>query len=274
MDQRTLEHPESSPGRTGPARWLWALVASLRFVGFPPLGGSPLFRAIPPSAAFMALLTLGACATPGSRGVAGCRSDLAPHQRSLTEVMDSASLQQGLEGRWTPVDGLVLATVRFDSLGAVRTASVLTVSLPDSSQVALQSLLMASAVPEGPPGEVVSLFLGDPSGPSVRRVSRFQACAPEMSGGRGTRTEIQRHMSGFCRQAGLRQGASGEVLGLVDPRGRVVDARISTSSGSIQFDMEAVRLLGTIPFVPRRVEDIPLETWVTVPFACLPFGAR
>jgi hypothetical protein len=38
--------------------------------------------------------------------------------------------------------------------------------------------------------------------------------------------------------------------------------------------MEAVRLLGTISFVPRRVEDIPLETWVTVPFACLPFGAR
>jgi TonB family protein len=241
---------------------LSALVASLRFV------------AAPPFAALMALLVLGACATSGSRGVAGCRSDLAFHQRSLNEVMDSASLQRELEERWTPVYGLVLATVRFDSLGAVRTASVLTASLPASSQGTLQSLLMASAVPEGPPGEVASLFIGDPSGPAVRRVRSFRACAPEMSGGRGARAEIQRTMSGFCRQIGLRQGASAEVLGLVDPRGRVVDARISTSSGSIQFDMEAVRLLGTIPFVPRRVEDIPLETWVTVPFACLPFGAR
>ena len=262
MSERTLDHAKGSADRAIQTRRVWAFTAPVPFV------------ALPAFAALLALLVLGSCATSGSQGVAGCRSDLAPHERSLTEVMDSASLQRELEESWTPVDGLVLATVRFDSLGAVRAASVLTASLPDSSQVVLQSLLMASAVPAGPPGEMSNLFIGDPSGPSVRRVSRFRACAPEMSGGRAARAEIQRSMSGFCRQIGLREGASAEVMGLVDPSGRVADARISTSSGSIQFDMEAVRLLGTIPFVPRRVEDIPLETWVTVPFACLPFGAR
>jgi len=177
------------------------------------------------------LFLLGSCATGGVGGPPGCRSNLSSHQESLNELVDSAALQDRLEAIWAPVDGLVLGWIRFDSTGATDTVGIRTESLSEAQRTRMEEALLSAVVSSPGKKSGTNLFLGDAEGPAVRRLSRVQACKPQVR----NEEMLSEAMEEVGRELGLRElrqaifhafvladGTVDSVLGPVNTNGKSV----------------------------------------------------
>lgn len=208
-------------------------------------------------------LLLAACATTGLGASDSCRSALAPHEESLNELVDSASLQQSAADLLGAVDGLVLGWIQYDSLGALSRTGVRTESLTEVERNELEIALSATARPSAAPGTRASLFIGDRGFIAVRRVARFQACRPVIRNQEGLSEELERE----GRRLGLSRRREVVLRFLVLEDGIVGEVRIQRSSGDHQFDVAASNVLKKTRFTPARIEGIRVQVWTQLPLA-------
>ena len=227
------------------------------------------------SRAPVALLTfactlLGGCASAGVGSSEGCRSDLPPHEDPMTELVDSAALQQSAEGLWPEVDGLVLASVSYDSLGVIDTVIVRTESMSDAARERLEEALLASARGSSGPDETVDLFIGDGDGPAVRRVAGFRACRPRLLNGAVLTGMLQRG----ARPLGIQERRVVVLLALVLRDGTVGEVRVAESSGDHRLDSTAAETMRLGTFSPAMIEGLRYRVWIQVPLTYTPPGNR
>ncbi len=206
-------------------------------------------------------LAFAGCASLGHGGADSCRSDLPRAAQSVGEVLDSAMLQSELEEIWTPTTGLVLAALRYDSLGGRDTAFVYSKSVPDSMRVRLVGSLMGHAAETGAAESRVSLFIGDEAGPALRRVERFAACQPKGL----DRTWLTTQVQYAGRALGLTESRSAKVWTFVNMWGEVERVRIEEGSGDPDFDREVERIMNSARFQPAMIEGIPVPVWASFP---------
>lgn len=208
-----------------------------------------------------------ACASSGSAGGPDrCRSDLSPHRQSLSEVLDSAALQAGLTGLWTEDTGLVLASVQYDSLAAYDTTRVWSESLSEGSRSEIEAVVERLVPAEFGDGEPISLFLGDETGPAVRRVGRFAICPPSMKKQRDFLVRLSKKVYGL----GLDRARLICTYVLVEPNGRAGDMRIHKSSGRRDTDVAVLEVLETAEFSPGTLEGMTVGVWISLPITLTP----
>jgi TonB family protein len=208
---------------------------------------------------------MSACASGGTGDVASppseCRSDLAAHDRALSEVADSAALQAGLGLHWPEGVDLVVARVLYDSLGVLEQTDVWARGLSDEAEAEMGRVIGEVMVTDFTPDESVNLFLGDEAGPEVRRVGEFAMCQPRML----NRSVLLTDLRGAASRAGIQGTHLVPVLVFVRADGGVREARVNESSGNMDADLIAVRAMEDARFIPALLEGIPVDTWVQVP---------
>lgn len=215
----------------------------------------------------LAAALAGACASPRGGGAPACRSDLGRHERSLGEVVDSAALQEDLAAEWSETR-LAVAYLRSDSAGGLGDVEVWGEGLTPESRSALEGTIASAVLPRFSFDEQVHLFLGDRSGPAVRRVERLRACAPRILN-EGRLAEALRRES---RDLGLDRPMTVVVYALVRTDGSVADVRIAESSGDPGVDVAAGRVIRAAVFSPGATEGIPVEVWTRLPVHLGPAG--
>ena len=189
--------------------------------------------------ALVILLLASGCATGGVGTGQACRSDLASHESSLNELVDSAALQNQLESIWKPVDGLVLGWVRYDSTGARDTIGIRTEALSDSDRKEVGKALFDAVL--GSPGKKTgtNIFLGDEHGPAIRRLARIEACEPEIL----NRKTVEDAVEKAARELRLRERREVILRAKVSVDGVVSDIQVHRSAGDPRIDLLAVRAL-------------------------------
>ena len=226
---------------------------------------------------FWALLAAAAFATGGlgvvpdfSGGevtsVEECRSDLPRHETSLGEVLDSVGLQRAAEQLWTPETDLVIATVWYDSLGAIGDPTIYSETLPDPAVERLAAALRENARETSNPGQTVNLFIGDQDGARVRRVKGFKRCRPEVLDKGG----ISRKLEQMGQAMGLSRTTSATLRAYVDSDGTVGDVLVTKSSGTVAWDMATHQLLQTTEWRPAMVEGFGVGVWAQLPLTYSP----
>ena len=207
-------------------------------------------------------ISLVACASAGLPSPGECRSDLPPHELSLTESVDSASLQSDLEKSWEPVEGLVLGWVRYDSVGSLDGVGLRTASLTEPAQDRIGTLLRSSANHDGPRSVTINLFVGDERGPAVRRVARLRSCRPEVL----NKDHLARRINEVGRQLGLQTRSSVTMRVEVKEDGSIGEVRVSQSSGNQPFDLAVADVVRSAAVSPGVIEGIPVRVWIQLPF--------
>lgn len=226
------------------------------------------FRAAPAAMILATAVALSACASLGGGRQDTCRSTLAPDPRGLEEVLDSATLAREVDALWRPDLTLVLATLAYDSVGALDTAEVMADRMPDDVRGGLTRTLTSAAPAGSTPEDRIHLFIGDASGPRPRRVTRFRGCAPVMLDtdhlGRLLMTEGQ--------ILGIRRPVTVRLAVWVEDDGHVGEVRVDGTSGDATVDEAATRVMRRATFLPARVEDIPVAVWAAFPITFRPPG--
>jgi len=209
----------------------------------------------------LALVALYGCAT-GGRGLSeDCRSDLARNDSSVGETLDSAALQVELEELWTPTTGFVLASFNYDSLGVQDTVRIWSDSISESSRAHLELALLKGVNQTGTRASRVYLFIGDGSGPRLRRVERFLTCEPKMV----EEPNLSEQIGWVGWSLGLVESRAVLLLAHVQADGGVKEVRVKEGSGHLAFDVEAAKLLRDARFKPGMIEGIRVPVWVSVP---------
>ena len=169
---------------------------------------------------------------------------------------------------WEPIAGLTVGRLRYDTLGMFDTAYVISEAMSVATQERLALALSGRARPVGEPEELVSLVLGDSSGPGPRRVPDLRACPPVLTND----SQIQRLLIAEARaldEAGHMPADGVTAISVlrmfVDTEGRVTELRVHESSGRIPIDEAAVRIMREAVFIPARTEGIPWGAWVQIP---------
>ena len=229
-----------------------------------PGGGSGLASMphLPRLPALLATVLLGAgCASSGSGSTgSACTSDLARHERSLDEVLDSAALVRGLAGLWGPGDGLTVASIVFDSAGGPDTTAVVS-SASEVERNALAREIQRHARPGAAAGDQVDLFLGNGRGLAPRRVPELQRCPPEMR----NRDMVARMLVQEAETLDILATTTVHLLAMVREDGTVDEVRIERSSSNFEVDAAAVGIMRRTMFESARVEGIPIRVWVSFP---------
>lgn len=207
-----------------------------------------------------------ACATAGPPSPADCRSDLPEDSIPLSTVIDSAATNEAIAALWRPATGLVIAQLRFDSVGAFDSARVITESLGPDVQADLKRVL-GSAVERAdatsPDRRTVRLFIGNEEGPALRGVRRFRTCAPRILDQPALTARIQAEAPGLNLAPGMTVTTRLRVF--LRPNGAVGTVRVEESSGNVLADAAAGRVFQTARFTPAVIEGIAVPVWVRFP---------
>jgi TonB family protein len=175
-----------------------------------------------------------------------------------------------VEAVWTASNGLVLASIEYDSAGARDHVDLLAARLAPLDAARLRTALEANVAPEAQPDAQVHIVLADEAGPTVRRVARFQGCAPTFAN-RGWLAEQLRTRGATL---GLRRPHLVRLATQVLPDGTAGEIRIAESSGDPQVDEAAAAIFRDAVFRPALVEGIPVTTWAVFPIAFTPVERR
>jgi TonB family protein len=213
------------------------------------------------------LWVLSGCASTGT-AVDACRSELARDPRSLGDVVDSVRLDAAIETLWPPASGLVLAEIVYDSTGARDTVTVLANTLSDGTRTRLENEVGSAAPQRWEPRERIRLVIGDADGPSLRRVARFQACAPVML----DREQLARAVQVQAGELQITRQHRVVLFVFVERDGSARESRIDQSSGDFRIDMAAQTVLATASFTPAAIEGIRVPVWVQFPVTFAPPG--
>lgn len=200
-------------------------------------------------------------ATTQEAGDCGRSADPPLHEEGLGALLDSAHVAATLAGAWERGWGYTIASVRYDSTGALGSVAASSRETPVRALRMLEDELRAVLSPAWEPRRAVWLILGDAAGPSLRRVRAFKACAPSIQNG-DAMNEI------FLRELQKEQPVpvgTARVMGFVDERGRVTQVRVERSSGDGRLDRAALMALRRGRFVPASIEGIPVPVWTSMP---------
>ncbi|MGD2069693.1 MAG: TonB family protein [Gemmatimonadota bacterium] len=209
---------------------------------------------------FLTTALVAACASAGGPGSSPCSSGLHPHERPLSEVVDSAALQSDLAADWSETR-LAVAYVRPDSSGALGEVEAWAEGLAPEVRSGLEDVVASAVLPGYSFEEDVFLFLGDRAGPAVRRVGRLRACAPRILNEGRLEEALQRE----SRELGLDRPKTVVVYALVRADGSVAEVRVAESSGDPVVDLAAGRAIRAARFSPGATEGIALEVWARFP---------
>ena len=212
------------------------------------------------------VVALAACATGSPGTTPSCSSPLVRDTVPLHGDIDSTSLVADVSAAWTPVDGLVLASVWYDSVGVLDTVQVLSTSLAEADRSRMRAAVNRNVPPRAEAEAVVRLVLGDRTGPTVRRVSAFKGCAPVLLHRDWLAVQLQ------TEGQVLRPWKRLTVMVMLRVRedGRVTEARVDESSGNPAADAAALRILTRATFTPAMIEGIPVEVWTRFPVSLSP----
>lgn len=205
------------------------------------------------------------CASATGR-ITSCRSDLAPNGMSLAEVVDSAALQRSLEGAWPAGADLALAWLHYDSLENRSVVYVWAEALSEAARISLESVVEKASLPTYKASQGVNLFLGNREGPAPRRVGRFRTCEPSIirDNKLASRMKAEAGMLRLSRRVRIYVGA------LVGPDGTVEKVRIERSSGIVDADLAAARVIQTAIFRPAVLEGMRVRVWTRIPITLSP----
>lgn len=206
--------------------------------------------------------SLAACASSAGRSPdAACTSDLRPSGEPLADVLDSTALARELTSIWGSSAGLTLAIVAYDSVGALDSTRVVSVSATSVEKDRLGAAISRHVDPTAGPRERVRLVIGDETGLALRRVAEFQGCPPELRNLDIVVREMQREGERLTVQNRTRV----QLLALVGDDGLVHEIRVDEGSSNLEVDAAATRVMRTAIFSPARMEGIPVGVWVTFP---------
>lgn len=213
----------------------------------------------------IATFVVAGCASATGQ-VASCRLNLAPNGMSLAEVVDSAALQRSLEGAWPADAALALASLHYDSLGNRTAVHVRGEALSEAAHTSLESVVEKASLPTYKANQGVYLFLGNREGPAPRRVGRFPTCKPSIiwDNKLASRVKAETEMLRLSRRVQVYVGV------LVGPDGTVERVRIERSSGIVEADLAAARVIQTATFRPAVMEGMRVPVWMEIPITLSP----
>lgn len=209
------------------------------------------------------------CASTAGRS-ADCQSELAQHEFSLSQVVDSGGLQAALEEQWIEETPLALASLQYDSLGDRSLVRVWAETMPEDAKAALESAVEASSSLTHGANQGVFLFLGNQDGPAVRRVGQFRTCPPRIL----RQTELASRVQAEAQGLRLARRVQTYVDALVRPDGSVSEVRVAESSGILDADLAAARVMRTATFRPALLEGMRVQVWTRVPITFIPRPGR
>jgi len=214
------------------------------------------------------LLFLGvwACASSSARTSNACRSESWRSGGPLADVVDSAAFVGRFDSLSTQRLGLVVATVAYDSVGAMHDVVVQSRAALRTTLQAMREALRAMALPASEPDARVYLVLSDDSGFRPRRVDRLRGCAPVFRDKGRVASMLQREAA----LLGIDRRITIHVLAHVREDGTVDETRVDRSSGSSTIDQAATRVVQHAAFVPALVEGIPVAVWASFPISFTP----
>lgn len=155
----------------------------------------------------------------------------------------------------------MVASLVYDSLGAVDAAQVWSTSLSDSARARLEGVLTTHARVPTTAGQRVHLFLGDERGPRPRRVRELRGCPPRMLNPERLATRL----SAESRSLRITQLTRVDVFAFVQPDGRPIEVRVEQSSGNPAADEAARRIIFDAVFMPAMIEGVPIPLWAHFP---------
>ncbi len=86
---------------------------------------------------------------------------------------------------------------------------------------------------------------------------------PEIRNRREVRAALMGEYPTILWNAGI--GGTVEVWFFISEEGRVLDSRVSKSSGQVQFDEAALRVADVVRFTPALNRDQRVQVWIEVP---------
>ncbi len=86
---------------------------------------------------------------------------------------------------------------------------------------------------------------------------------PEIRNRSEVQAALMREYPPILRDAGI--GGTVEVWLFISEEGRVLDSRVSKSSGQVQFDEAALRVAKVVRFSPALNRDQIVQVWIQLP---------
>ena len=86
---------------------------------------------------------------------------------------------------------------------------------------------------------------------------------PEIINRSAVQTALMREYPPILRDAGI--GGTVEVWFFISEEGRVLDSRVSKSSGQLQFDEAALKVADVVRFSPALNRDQRVQVWIQLP---------
>jgi TonB family protein len=134
----------------------------------------------------------------------------------------------------------------------------------------MERILSLGARQQLEPGQFVNIVLGDGAGIGVRRVERLRRCGPYLA----NQLQLEKKVLAEANVLGIDQARRVSLTILVQADGTVGDARVERSSGRLDLDLAAAKVIRAAVFDPARVEGIPISLWVTFPLTFLASSIR
>jgi len=161
----------------------------------------------------------------------------------------------------------VLLILTYDENGEPNPPSLLSAV---SDEVLRESLWRAveGAIRPGPSrtDPEVLMFLGDGSGPQLRRVDDFASCQPQIQNG----PELQRQLGNLSRGLGLTRPMATTFRVQVRIDGSSGPAQIERSSGDSLIDDQARLIVEAARWSPAMIEGVPIPTTAQFPVRFIP----
>lgn len=203
-----------------------------------------------------------ACATSGSRPTdLTCVSERTPHDASIAEAVDSTALAAALPEFWMGNAGLTLATLLYDSLGALDRVTVIAATRTGGDRDRMAEVVRRLSKAEGEPGGHFQLVLGDSRGPAPYRAHELKVCPPEIL----NRDFIARRLNEESRRLQPPINVQPLVSIEVQSDGSVSQVWLARRSGDSQVDRIALSVAREATWRPGTLEGMPFGP-ITIQF--------
>lgn len=229
-------------------------------------GGTVSRRYMRSIATILACGSVWGCATTGGSSSSTCTSALNPSVRSLNEILDSARVQSQVSRLWPSDAGLVVARVGGATAPVSSPVRVWSASSSDALESELAAVLEAASRISLDTEETAYLFMGDASGPALRRLDRLGQCAPSIPNERS----VARRIAEEARDLNLQQRAVVRLFVFVERDGSVREVRVEETSGDATVDVAAASVFRNVRFTPARIEGMPVAVWARFPVTFSP----
>jgi len=164
-----------------------------------------------------------------------------------------------------PGTGLVLATIRYDSTGAMADVEVITESMLEVMRTRVAQAVRSAARPRAEPRHRVHLFIGEGT-VHVRRVRGFRTCGPRILDPDWLASQLRAEAPALKLARPVRV----RLFVRVGADGAAREVRVADSSGNPDADAAAVRVMTGASYAPAVAEGVPVPVWASFPVTFRP----